>query len=364
MYTYSPTRFLGALTAACSLFVLHPGAALAQEPVRLPGVVVSAKPDPPGPKIFVGVVRDTFALPIEGVEITIPSLLKRTFSKADGTFRFEDVGRGTYSVRARKVGYGPQVRTFKIEKDGGTGEFALVPLPYYLPTVVSSAIRGGLSGTVADTGYNAVPDALVTVLGKSMHALTDSAGSFFIPAPPGSWMVSIKKADFAERVASVRIPDDSGRYMTTHLFPATEIPVREVWNVRDLEARQSWRNKITQPFYSREDIQKMGIVWIYDLVRAGGGDQFDADCYVAVNGGPTVVELWTLTVDDVESVEIYKATRFSKPKSMRTGPSSVPKGGRTPPPAKLSGIVPISNMGRADTLNLTRNCPQVYVWLR
>ena len=47
-----------------------------------------------------GVVRDTFELTLDGAELSIPRLKRRTFSRADGTFLFDDVPNGKYSVRA------------------------------------------------------------------------------------------------------------------------------------------------------------------------------------------------------------------------------------------------------------------------
>ena len=337
-----------------------PAAARAQDPVRLPGVVVKAKPAPPGPKLFVGTVKDTLANPLEGVEITIPALQKRLFTKDDGTFRFDDVKAGKYSMRARKFGYAPQVREFEVESNGGTGEFELMPIARALPAVVASAARGGLSGVVADTGYAAVAGAEVTILGKGLRTVTDSGGGFFIPAPAGSFMVSIHKPGYADKLASVRIPADSGRHLTAMLGPAVPVPVREAWNIADLASRQAWRNRQTMPFYTREEIQKLGIVWIYDLVRMAGSDQYSTDCAVVVNGGPTWVSLATLTVDDVESIEVYNTARVRGPSSRQTGIRPIARSR----PMRGEGMVPMSNTEVADFENLTRNCPTVYAWLR
>src|SRR5689334_9983141 len=81
------------LVAALAMIVLP---AAAQDPVRLPGVSVRAAPPAPGPKLFAGIVRDTEATPLEGVEITIPELQRRVLSNADGTFRFGDMPKGTF----------------------------------------------------------------------------------------------------------------------------------------------------------------------------------------------------------------------------------------------------------------------------
>src|SRR5262245_29889665 len=79
-------------------------------PARLPAVVVRASPDYPGPRQLVGVVRDTFATPLEGVEITMPGLLRRIATRSDGSFRIEDVPPGKHTMRARKIGFHPQIK--------------------------------------------------------------------------------------------------------------------------------------------------------------------------------------------------------------------------------------------------------------
>src|SRR3954466_7100446 len=85
-------------------------AAPAQDPARLPAVVVKAPVEKPGPNQVAGVVRDTFALPIQGVEISIPSLQRRALSDSAGKFHVADVRPGKYDIRARRVGFAPQIR--------------------------------------------------------------------------------------------------------------------------------------------------------------------------------------------------------------------------------------------------------------
>src|SRR4051812_30036242 len=101
-------------------------------PARLPAVVVNAMPDPPGPKKVAGVVRDTTGFGIEGVEISIPGIRLRSVSRENGSFQFQDIKPGTYEVRARKLGFAPQVREVKVDTAGGVIAFALLPIPHSL----------------------------------------------------------------------------------------------------------------------------------------------------------------------------------------------------------------------------------------
>jgi len=117
-------------------------------------------------------------------------------------------------------------------------------------------------------------------------------------------MLCIKRAGYAGKVVSVTIPPDSGRRMTAFLSPGHPTEVRQAWNIADLQSRRAWSDPLKQLLYTREDIQKHDIVWIWDVVSMAARTKVDLDCAVVVNGGPALAELSTLVVDDVESVEI------------------------------------------------------------
>jgi hypothetical protein len=170
------------------------------------------------------------------------------------------------------------------------------------------------------------------------------------------------------------------------LLPAQALPTREIHNVDDLETRQAWHSQLYEPFYTHEDIEKLGITWIEDLVRMAGIAQFSSDCSVIINGGPATRELNTLTVDDVESVEVYGVERFKlNPEAAinearlraaalgRPGPAAAPRRGTAIPSrpqtasAATAARVPITNADKAKFENqgTAKICPgAVYVWLR
>lgn len=343
--------------------------AQAQDPVRLPSVIIKEKPAPPGPKLLVGVVKDTSDWAVEGVEISIPDLKRIAFSNAEGRFRFENVPRGKYSMRARKIGYAAQVRSFTVEADGGIAEFEIMPLARALPTVVTTAVRRGLSGTVGDTSFRAIEGAEVAVLGKDIFATTDSVGGFFLPVPPGRYMVTIKRAGYADKVAAVSIPEDSGRKLTAFLTPRRPVEIRARNNLSDLQQRMAWSNKLLQPIYTREDIQKLDIVFILDLANMAARTQIDPDCYVLVNGGPGIAELSTLTVDDVESVEAYGGAGMFRPVTMAADPRLFGKkatpmiSSKLAKPPKLGTVVAPSSPELA-AANFGKRCIGANVWLR
>src|SRR3954468_20137986 len=106
------------LGLALRIVIAAAAVARGEDPVRLPGVQVTAPMEKPHARAIVGIVRDTLALPVDGAEISIVDLKRRVFAGSDGKFRFDDIKPGEYAVRARKLGYGPQIRTIMVDEDG------------------------------------------------------------------------------------------------------------------------------------------------------------------------------------------------------------------------------------------------------
>lgn len=361
-YSRDRGALAGLAMATLSLAVAGRSAS-AQDPTKLPAVVSTADRS----RAMRGVVRDTGQFTVDGVEISIPVLKRRTVTRADGSFRFDGIDRGEYEVRARKIGYGPQIITIKVDSLGGDGDFALLPMARALPPMTTTSTQLGLRGVVADTSFATVPEALVKVMGADFITQTDSAGAFFMPVPTGRYVVTITKAGFADRIVSVTIPSDSGRRITAYLQPSTGTrPVKEAWNIPDLNFRMAWRTSRQSMFFTHEDLEKLGIEWIHDAVRMatapfGMTEQADPRCAVVVDGGPNTAKLSTLTIDDVESVEIYDANRrVGEPivdagTGVRIGPAGA---------AQSRPSVTYSNADRAASMNQGKVCPTVYVWMR
>jgi len=351
--------------------LLYTFPALAQQPQRLPAVVVSGTPDPPGPRKIAGIVRDTFAIPLDSVEISIIKLQRRLFSKSDGTFRFENVPPGEYDVRARRIGYGPQIRTLVVDTAGGAVAFMLVPITQVLRPVVTTVSRGGLSGVVGDTAFTALAGAEVKVLGHEQYAVTDSFGAFHISIRPGSYMVSVKQPGFNYRLVSVIVPPDSGQSVRVTLAPLTRKPSnREVHNVDDFGKRLAWRNHSHSRVYTHAELVTMDVQWVWEAVRKGFNEihvgpngWIDQDCTAVANGGPDTTSLEKLTVDDVESVEIYDMVRPPPPTMSARQQVRRPGGPRPRSPLAIDPV-PLNNAELAVWSNMTRSCTLVYVWLR
>lgn len=345
--------------SAVGLLLVTASAARAQDPVRLPGVNVTATIEKPGARILVGIVVDTAGNPIGGAEVTIPDLRRRLYSRGDGSFRFDSVPRGDYEMRARKVGFAPQVRRFDVDTAGGVAQFALMPLVQSLPAMVSTAGRKGLSGNIANMQHASLPGAIVRILGAGASTTTDANGNFFLPAETGRYMVSVEKDSFSTKLFAVTIPKDSGRHVNAWLMPSFgPVSKEKFWNIPDLRERQAWVKPQNRLFFTREDLLRLEVEWISDVVLGSGPklgfrEPISPDCRAVVNGGPEIADVSRLTIDDVESVEIYRG--------FPTTVSAASAGGRR---GRGSFLPMTSNARFAAHENFTRVCPGVYVWLR
>ena len=207
-----------------------------------------------GPGTIVGTVGDTSLVPLDSVNVYLMSTKQQTLS-ANGVFRFEKLKPAQYELSARRLGYLPQTRTVVVGADGGVTAFCLVPATQTLAPVVTSAVRGGLSGVIADTAFGIVPGAEITVFGGSQRAISDSAGIFYVPVKPGHYMVHVKRAGFESKMVSVTVPRDSGRKILVWLMPASgHSAARDEWNAYDLKLRLDTLVHSRSRIYTRQDI--------------------------------------------------------------------------------------------------------------
>lgn len=378
MYTILSTarHALRLAIPATLLAIGSPRVLLAQDPpplVKIKGVNVTATPLPAGPNIMIGVVRDTAGFPVPGAEVIIPDLKLRLLSNNDGIFRFEGVRKGKHTMRARKVGFAPQIREFALDSAGGVAEFELVPITTSLAPIVAWSERPGISGVVGDTAFKPIAGAFVRLLGEGQHTETDSMGRFYFPAKGGTHSLSISKPGYDPKLVSVSYPADSGRRVTAWLNDVTHTPtVLERQALDSLRSRIAWEKPQNGKVFSHQQLEDLGSPWLYDAVQTTGSkfnyrELYDRDCMAVVNGGPGIANLAHLTVDEVESIEIYRTrSEPAAPTGRRSGvvaPTSIMNAGRrtiTTP----GSTAPSPMTARAAIENGARNCPMIYVWLR
>jgi hypothetical protein len=304
-----------------------------------------------GPGSVVGTVVDSAGKPVEGVEVTVAEGRRRVYTRPDGSFRIDNVAAAVASVSVRRIGYLPQQRRVTLDSAATVVNFRLMPTAAVLPTLTTAASQLGLSGTVVDTAGRPVAGARVRVLATSHRVDTDSAGAFWMPVPSGSYMVAVAKDKFAQRLASVTIPADSGRSINVWLRPAVTIPVRQAWNVEDMRERLAFIPPQRRFFYTREMLEQKGITDIFDAVNRLSS-RFDLrvplnpECLVVIDGGPDFAVLSSLHTDQVESVEVYRVYPTN---------SATSRGAR---------FNQRSNTEDARRGNVGISCIGVYVWLR
>jgi hypothetical protein len=306
----------------------------------------------PGSRALAGVVTDTAGTPIDSADVSIASLKRRATSAADGSFRFDDLKPGRYSVSARRIGFAPQVRTVVVGPDGGTTRFSLVPTAHILAPVVSSAALGGLSGVVGDTAYNIVAGAQVTVLGTDRRTESDSLGRFFIDLHPGRFVVRVTRTGYDSRMLSVTIPPDSGRRVTVWLQPGENaLHNREAAALEALNGRLIRRTPMSK-IYTREDLAKTSMTELSQLVTSGAGTPVDDNCLAVIDGGPRMHPIWDISASDIELLELYppKSITTSNETSLRVPtPTAFDMNGQRLPSLPTHGY----------------GCPvAVWVWLR
>ena len=108
----------------------------------------------PGGTITGRVVDSATHQPLAGVSVSIEGTARGTATQSDGTFRLSGVPAGSQLLRARRIGYIPQLRNVDLAT-GATAsvEFALVPSASFLDQVVvvgySSQRKSDITGAVA-----------------------------------------------------------------------------------------------------------------------------------------------------------------------------------------------------------------------
>jgi hypothetical protein len=287
-------------------------------------------------------------VPVDSVEVHIAALQRRTFTSASGAFRFDDVRPGTYDLRARRIGFAPQVRRVSVDKDkGGSARFILLPVPYALPPVVTSSPRGGLSGVVGDTAFNPLPGAGVYAIGSGRRTVADSVGAFFLDVKADRYMVEVTLPGYGRKLLSVTVPRDSGRHITVWMTRSTATSgYRESVALEALRHRFMLRGA-TARFFTREDMGRLAAEWLSQLVVMGSGMPVPDDCEAVLDGW-TRLPVRALTTDELESVEVYPLGSLPDVDGRRL---------RTRPPRSIdSRGTRGSAMGPA--------CPAVFAWTR
>lgn len=118
---------------------------------------------------LMGKVYDTDGNAVEGVTVGISEIHATTLSAADGSYNFDFVPNGTYTVTASKFGFEPSSREgITINDDNATADVTIEAIPTY-----------SVQGSISDAEGNPVAGASVLLEGYTeLSATTDASGAF------------------------------------------------------------------------------------------------------------------------------------------------------------------------------------------
>jgi hypothetical protein len=221
-----------------------------------------------------------------------------------------------------------------------------------------------------------LPGATVKLLGNGQTVETDSLGHFYFPVRSGQYMLAVQHEGYADRLVSVTVPSDSGRNVTVMLPPRTkEMAVRQAGNITDLGRRLSMHQAKTSTIFTHEDLERLGFSWISEAAQRGqnsAGNRFvvPAGCYATLDGGPEAVELDKLTIDEVETIEVYPNYSQNERPLQKANTVGRIVGKKGIADSREATRVPLSNTEEARFMNQRTQgrvriaCPVVYVWSR
>jgi hypothetical protein len=294
------------------------------------------------PRAITGIVMDTAHVPLANVTVAIRNPRRSTKTNAQGRFQLADLDTGTYEISVFRIGYEGALQSYVVTDTGGVARFCLIPEARALPTMVTSSTRPGLAGVVGDSNYAVLEGAEVRALGGGAHALTDSAGGFYLPLKSGTYPIVITKPGYGRQLISVTIPSDSGRQIAVWLGSPALNANRMAAALDSMHDRILWARPNRTALVSSEELAKFN-------VPLAGVAQLEVKakvldiCEAVIDGGPFTLPLFTIDKADVAMMEVYIAG------PARDMPRSINPAGTSPSRA-------VSALGGG--------CPSIYVWMK
>jgi hypothetical protein len=281
---------------------------------------------PPEPaavsKSIAGIVLDRTNHPLENVDVIVRVPRRIAKTRPDGRFLIQPLDTGVYEVTFRKIGYQIFSWEFVVTDSGGVARVCLANEVRILPPSISAVSAGGLSGIIADSMMKPLSGAEVRAMGAGEHAITDSAGAFYMDLHRGTYALMISKPGYARQLVSVTIPKDSGRQITAFLGSPQRNANRLAANLDDMRQRIAWANPSTSGLMSNEDLLNTSADLrgaAQRLARAGMAD----DCPAIIDGGPYVLPLSIIDKRDVAMMEAY-AIMTPRRRGMPSRPVNTP----------------------------------------
>jgi len=169
-----------------------------------------------------GVVRDTADRGLPGVEVILSAPRRSTVTDAAGRFRIDSVPAGDRRLLVRRIGYLAVRPSVKVPMaDADTVRVVLLPVPQRLAPIVVESDRPGVRGVVGDTGYHAIPNALVELLGAARADTTDEHGQFgFEGLQQRQYVLRVARPGYYTRFIAVNV-EKRGQELSIFLDPTT-----------------------------------------------------------------------------------------------------------------------------------------------
>lgn len=254
---------------------------------------------------FYGAVVDSLRRPIEDADVFIQQLQRRIRTGADGKFVVE-LKPGKYTVTIRRIGYIADSRKVTVGDQGLDVQFTMRRAAFSLPSVITTAERGGLSGVIADTALKPMAGVKIKVMGTSHQVETDSEGAFFAPVSAGHYLVDVTRDGYDRQLISVTVPANAGRQIAAWMVPQTQKPNPKVGaNLYDMQVRQIRAGPVTGQHFTREDIERAGWTELREVASVAAARLMNPNCPVIIDGGPSTRELWEITTREIEYIESY-----------------------------------------------------------
>ncbi len=264
-----------------------------------------------------GFVRDPSGQPVRDAMVYLSGQRLQARTRADGSYWLPISAKGKYSLGARKVGYRGVSDDIRADTGVTRVDLELERLPEFLPSMVTTAVRGGLSGLVLDEGGNPVANARVMAIGGGSSTQTDERGEFFIPVRSGKYLVRVDKEGLRRRVIGVTVPKDQGRRMVATLAVQTTPPnPREGANLFDLNQALIRGSPVWQRIVTREDLIRMGVQDAQAVARRFAASPILDDECATLDGGPSTAPLWAIDVQEIE----FMVTTAAPPPIRTDGP--------------------------------------------
>lgn len=262
-----------------------------------------------GGSTITGTVRDTAGRAIPEAIVYLAELRRSMRSRADGSFSLPDLTPGDYTIGVRALGFVPVSERIRIDTGTTSVVFELTPALTSLPSVITKASRGGLSGVILDGDGRPLRATEIRVQGAGVGgAKTDSLGEFFIPVKAGHYLVRVEKPGFERQLLSVTVPKDEGRRMSAALRQLERPPNPiEGANLFDMNHRMIRANPVWARYVTREDLLGFGSQNAQQVAqRFTASPLIDWEC-AKINGGPATAPLWSIDASEIEFMETTAA---------------------------------------------------------